>query len=135
MRATGKSMSNARRLRRAMSLPEVKLWALLRRSPGGVRFRRQHPVGPYVADFYCPAAKLMIEIDGRFHDNAEAQQKDVARTAYIEQLGLKVLRILASDVLADAVAVADGLVRLCGPSTTRLRRAVPLPTPSAQGGC
>ena len=64
MRATRKSMRNAKQQRRNMSLPEVKLWALLRRSPGGVGFRRQHPVGPYVADCYCHAAKLVIEIDG-----------------------------------------------------------------------
>src|SRR5438067_9351885 len=68
MRATGNSMKIARQQRRAMSPPEVRLWALLRRSPNGIGFRRQHPIGPYVADFYCPAAKLAIEIDGRTHD-------------------------------------------------------------------
>src|SRR5690349_2882591 len=57
MRATGRSMRVSRQQRRNMSLPEVKLWGLLRRSPGGVKFKRQYAVGPYVADFYCPAAK------------------------------------------------------------------------------
>ena len=104
-----------------MSLPEVKLWSLLRRSPDGVRFRRQHPVGPYVADFYCPAAKLAIEIDGGVHDAADAQTKDRARDAYMKRIGLTVIQILAADVLADPTSVADGLVRLCGPSTTQLR--------------
>ncbi len=129
MRATRKSMQNARRQRRKMSLPEVKLWALLRRSPGGVGFRRQHPVGPYVADFYCPAAKLVIEIDGLVHDFTV--ERDQARDEYIRGLGLKTLHIPARAVLEDAPSVADSLVRLCGPSTTHPGSgpggAVPLP--------
>jgi very-short-patch-repair endonuclease len=112
-------MRTAKQQRRNMTPPEVKLWALLRRSPGGVGFRRQHPVGPYVADFYCPAAKLVIEIDGLIHDFTV--ERDGARDEYIRSLGLSVLRIPASDVMRDALSVADGLVRLCGPSTTQLR--------------
>ena len=104
-----------------MSPPELKLWALLRRSPAGIRFRRQHPIGPFVADFYCPGAKLVIEIDGLIHDSAEAAARDEARTQYLRSLGLDVIRIAASDVLSDPAAVADGLTRLCGPSTTQLR--------------
>ena len=119
MHATAKSMRNARQQRRAMTPPEVKLWALLRRSPNGIRFRRQHSIGPYVADFYCPAAKLVIELDGQIHDFTT--ERDAARDAYIRSLGLQVLRIAASNVMTDAVSVADGLVRLCGPSTTQLR--------------
>jgi len=121
MRATGKSMRNARAQRRAMSPPEAKLWALLRRSPAGVKFRRQHPIGPYVADFYCARAKLVIEIDGRVHDNPQAQGRDEMRDKYMEGLGLRIVRVPAADVLADSAAVADGLVQLCGPSTTQLR--------------
>jgi very-short-patch-repair endonuclease len=102
-----------------MTPPEVRLWGLLRRSPGGVRFRKQHPIGPYVADFYCPAAKLVIEIDGLIHDfTVEHDQK---RDEYMRTLGLNILRIPASDVMADTFSVADGLVRLSGPSTTQLR--------------
>ena len=116
MRATGKSMRVARQQRRAMSPPEVRLWSLLRRSPNGIKFRRQHPVGPFVADFYCPSAKLVIEIDGLIHDLTAT--RDQNRDEYIAGLGLGILRIPASDVMADASSVADGLVRLCGPSTT-----------------
>jgi very-short-patch-repair endonuclease len=119
MRATRKSMQNARRQRRQMSPPEVKLWALLRRSPAGVGFRRQHPIGPFVADFYCPAAKLVVEIDGLTHDFTTSH--DERRDEYMRGLGLNILRLPASDVMKDALAVADGLVRLCGPSTTQLR--------------
>src|SRR5213595_1998961 len=113
VRATGKSMQNARRQRRAMSPPEVKLWNLLRRSPSGIRFRRQHPIGPYVADFYCPAAKLVIEIDGSAHDFEDRAMHDVRRDAYVSRLGLETVRVPATDVLADAIAVGDGLLRLC----------------------
>ncbi|HKP34591.1 MAG TPA: endonuclease domain-containing protein [Sphingomicrobium sp.] len=112
-------MRNAKQQRRNMTPPEVKLWALLRRSPGGVGFRRQHPVGPYVADFYCPAAKLVIEIDGLIHDFTVEQDK--TRDGYMRELGLRILRIPAAEVMNDPLAVADGLIRLCGPSTTQLR--------------
>jgi very-short-patch-repair endonuclease len=118
MPATAKSMRTAKQQRQAMSPPEVKLWALLRRSRGGVRFRRQHPIGPYVADFYCPAAKLVIEVDG-IHDFTLG--RDASRDEYMRALGLTVLRIPAADIMADALSVADGLVRLCGPSTPPLR--------------
>jgi very-short-patch-repair endonuclease len=112
-------MRAAKQQRRKMTPPEVKLWALLRRSPCGVGFRRQHPVGPYVADFYCPAAKLVIEIDGMIHDFTV--ERDLARDEYMRGLGLTILRIPAGEVMRDALWVADGLVRLCGPSTTQLR--------------
>jgi very-short-patch-repair endonuclease len=102
-----------------MSPPEARLWALLRRSPAGVKFRRQHPIGPYVADFYCPAAKLVIEIDGLIHDFTT--KRDERRDEYMRDLGLRILRVSGSDVMKDALSVADGLVRLCGPSTTQLR--------------
>jgi very-short-patch-repair endonuclease len=115
-------MRNAKRQRRAMSPPEVKLWVLLRRSPNGIGFRRQHPSGPYVADFYCPAAKLVVEIDGLIHDSEGAADHDRRRDAYMSGLGLKVIRIAAVEVLRDSLGVADGLLSMCsnivGPSTT-----------------
>jgi len=106
-------MRASRRLRRDMSLPEAILWQLLRRSPGGVSFRRQHAIGPYVADFYCPSAKLVIEIDGAAHDAGDRPARDEERNAYLQSLGLEVTRIPAKDVLKDSHAVADALVRLC----------------------
>ena len=121
MRATGRSMRTARQQRRAMSPPEARLWALLRRGPNGVRFRRQHPIGPYVADFYCPAAKLVIEVDGLVHDSVAAAERDSIRNSYMGKLGLKVLRIRAGDILDNPVAVAEGLLQLCGPSTAQSR--------------
>ena len=121
MRATAKAMASARRLRRNLSLPEQLLWRILRATRGNCRFRRQHPVGPYVADFYCPRARLVVEVDGAAHDSR--QDRDERRDAYLASLGLTVVRIAAADVLADPSAIADGLVRLAGatagPSTTQ----------------
>jgi very-short-patch-repair endonuclease len=121
MRATARSMASARRLRRQLSLPEMLLWRLLRLSRRDLRFRKQHAIGPFVADFYCPAAKLVIEIDGAIHN--QRQDADENRDAYMMSLGLRVIRIRAGDVLADPQAIADGIYRLCegcaGPSTTQ----------------
>ncbi len=113
MKATGQAMRNSRRQRRAPSLPEAMLWRHLRGAPAGVRFRHQHAIGPYVADFYCPAAKLVIEIDGVAHDMGSRPERDEARDAYLLSLGLTVTRVAARDVLKDVIAVADGLVRHC----------------------
>ena len=114
-------MANARQLRRQLSLPEMLLWRLLRLSRRELRFRKQHAIGPYVADFYCPPAKTVIEIDGSTHDYSV--EADAERDAYMKSLGLNVIRIAAADVLANPEAVADGIYRLCesvaGPSTTQ----------------
>lgn len=106
-----KTVAQAKAMRAKMSLPEVMLWQRLRAAP--VKFRRQHPVGPYVVDFYCPSRKLMIEIDGLAHDMGDRPARDLARTADLEGRGFRVLRIAASDVIADCDSVADGLIGLC----------------------
>ena len=115
----------ARRLRRQMTLPEVMLWQLLRGSPGGIKFRRQHPIGRYVVDFFCGAAGLAIEIDGRVHDGPGRASADLRRDAYLREHGLHVVRIAAADVLADSDRVATEIIALAG---------APLhPQPSAGG--
>ena len=111
MSATDKAYKNARRLRRELSLPEKLLWIRLRDAE--VRFRRQHPIGPYVLDFYCPAKKLAIEVDGFAHDTGDRPRRDEIRTGWLRSRGVDVLRIAAKDVLADPDSVADALMRLC----------------------
>jgi very-short-patch-repair endonuclease len=111
MPATDKAYKAARRLRKEMSLPEVLLWRLLRKASPPVR--RQHPIGGYVVDFYCPAAKLVIEVDGFAHETGDRPCRDAVREAWLRAQGLNVLRIPARDVLRDAVACADGILRLC----------------------
>ena len=81
----------AQELRRSMTPEEQRLWfGYLRSAP--VRFRRQRPIGPYIADFYCAKAKLVIEIDGHDHFTEAGRRYDARRTAYLESLGLKVVR-------------------------------------------
>jgi very-short-patch-repair endonuclease len=109
--ATDKAYKKARQLRRELSLPEKLLWVRLRSAE--VRFRRQHPIGPYVLDFYSPATNLAIEVDGFAHDTGDRPQRDEVRTEWLRREGIDVLRIPAKDVLADPDGVADSLIRLC----------------------
>jgi very-short-patch-repair endonuclease len=104
---------NAKRLRRKMSLPEVLLWQILRKQPGYIKFRRQHPIGRYVLDFYVVELKLGLEIDGIAHDMGDRPARDETRDQWIESQGIRMIRIPAKDVLADPNAVADSIVRLC----------------------
>jgi len=112
-RSTSKAVVKmARGLRREMSLPEVMLWQRLRLRPGGVKFRRQHPVGRSIADFYAPEAKLIVEVDGMAHDMGERPARDLERDAWLRGEGFVVLRVAAADVLRDVEAVVDGVVRV-----------------------
>jgi very-short-patch-repair endonuclease len=120
--ASDRAYKNARKFRRELSLPEKLLWVRIRR--GELNFRRQHPIGEYVLDFYCPAAKLAIEVDGAAHDFGERPQWDERRTKWLRDQGIDVLRIPAKDVLADPDEIANAVIRLCAgedPSTTQLR--------------
>jgi very-short-patch-repair endonuclease len=105
--------SKARKLRSSMSLPEVLLWNLLRRQPMGVKFRRQHPVGEYVIDFYCPSVRIGFEIDGKAHDMGDRPERDVQRDLRLAERGIRIVRIPASEVLKSASTVADSIIRLC----------------------
>jgi len=94
-----------------MSVPEVMLWQELRgRKPGKPVFRRQHPIGPFVLDFYCASASLAVEIDGEDHHLGDRPERDCRRDAYLGAQGLRVVRIPASYVLANALAVAEELI-------------------------
>ena len=104
------TQKRATQLRRNMSLPEVLLLTALRKRPAGLRFRRQHPAGPYVLDFFCPECRLAIEVDGEAHSRGDRPERDRARDAWIEAQGVKTLRIPASDVLADLEAVVRHIV-------------------------
>ncbi|HWK40550.1 MAG TPA: DUF559 domain-containing protein [Croceibacterium sp.] len=105
--------ATARRLRRSLSLPEVLLWRELRRKAGGVKVRRQHPVGRYVVDFYCAAAKLAFEIDGISHEMGDRPSRDDFRDAFLREQGIEVARIPASEVLRSPTDVADRVASMC----------------------
>jgi very-short-patch-repair endonuclease len=129
--ATDKAYKNARRLRRDLSLPEKLLWVRLRRAE--VRFRRQHPIGAYVLDFYCPAMKLAIEVDGAAHDFGNRPHRDDVRIEWLRGQGVDLLRIPAQDVLADPDEVAQALTRLCAPKPLHHSPAASGPPPRASG--
>ncbi|MBU6268188.1 MAG: DUF559 domain-containing protein [Sphingomonadales bacterium] len=108
-----------------MSLPEGLLWRHLRQRPMGVKFRKQHPIGNVVVDFFCAQARLVIEIDGISHDMGERSVRDRRRDAWLHSQGYEVVRVPASDVLRDPAAVAASLVTLCldRPPPSALRAA------------
>jgi very-short-patch-repair endonuclease len=113
MRAPQKTIGTARHLRRKLSVPEARLWSRLRqRMPGKPIFRRQHPIGPYVLDFYCAKAHLGIEIDGISHDMADRPQHDERREAWLKKHGVTVVRISAGDLTRNVDEAADAIVRL-----------------------
>ena len=121
MRALTLTTKRAKALRRSMTEPEVMLWSRLRRRlTNAPPFRRQHPLGPYILDFFCPRVGLVVEIDGHGHGDAEQVVHDQRRDRFLEARGLIVHRIPASSVYQNPDEVADGL-RLLAASMTGLR--------------
>ena len=103
----------ARTLRQQNTEPEQLLWTALRNGQiGGLKFRRQYPIGPYVVDFYCYSAALVVEVDGMSHDDKAAQ--DAERSKYLEAQGLRILRVQNWDVMDELDAVSREIARLCG---------------------
>ncbi len=133
MRASILTLKRAHALRRKMTLPEVLLWQELRGGKlNGLQSRRQHPIGPYILDFFCPAARLAVEVDGRAHDEAEQVTHDQRRHEWLAGEGITVMRIAAVDILNRGKhgerACAN---RACGRPLHRLRRS---PSPVNWGG-
>ena len=109
-RQAPRSTERARSLRQDSTTPERILWGILRnRQLDGHKFRRQHPIGPFVTDFYCAEASLIVELDGESHVGQHEQ--DQQRTAYLNQHGLRVLRVTNDDLLGHPDAVADAIGR------------------------
>ncbi len=104
----------SKELRREMSPPERKLWARLRNDQIGFSFRRQHPIGRYIADFYSREARLVVEVDGiEAHSGEAAVDHDTARDAYLQSLGLQILRIPAYEVERNLDAVCEFIRLTC----------------------
>ncbi len=99
----------ARSRRRSQTAAERRLWALLRdRRLDGFKFRRQHPIGPYIADFCCPDAHLIIQLDGGHH--ASNQGADSNRSQFLERQGYRVLRFWNNEVLGNTAGVLHRIV-------------------------
>lgn len=108
------TVKRARTLRRQMSWPEVMLWQRLRQRPGGLKFRRQHPAGPYVLDFYCSAVKkVAIEVDGASHDADDRAEHDAERSAWLAANGVETIRVTAGEVSRNPDSAADSIVAFC----------------------
>ena len=105
---------NARRSRRNATIPERMLWNRLRGGRlAGLKFRRQQPIGPYIVDFFCHEVGLVVEVDGRSHD--ERGKEDSQREAFLqEQQRLQVLRVSNDDVLKETEAVLFAILRAAG---------------------
>ena len=133
MTATDNAYKSARRLRRDLSLPEKLLWRRLRGLE--IRIRRQHPIGPYVLDFYCAAAKLAIEVDGIVHDMGDRPQRDEVRTLWLDAQGIEMLRVPAGQILADPDATAEAVIAYCSDRAKPLHQPAPPvgPPPHASG--
>jgi very-short-patch-repair endonuclease len=121
----GQKRDRARALRRDMTDAERVLWRCLRmRQLDGHRFRRQVPVGPYIADFACLAASLLVEVDGGQHAEASA---DVARDAFLRARGFRLLRFWNHELLADPDAACEAILQALAdsPVSRERREAAP----------
>jgi len=103
----------ARKMRQNRTRAEETLWQRLRRRQvNGFHFRSQHPIGRYIVDFYCAQSRLVVEVDGSVHDEPGQQEYDSQREAFLEEMGLRLLRFKNEDVMrkTDAVIEAIALV-------------------------
>ena len=116
-------------MRRTLTEPEKRLWGHLRNrlKLSDTHFRRQVPIGSYIADFCCLGTRLVIEVDGRQHTTDQALAYDKRRSAYLESQGFHVLRFTNGEVMLTMDSVLDTI-------HAALVRATPTPSPSPQGG-
>ncbi len=119
-RVTDERLSNARRLRKEMTGAETMLWRSFRNRRIAAKFRRQVPIGPYVADFACVSAGLVVELDGPSHDEPEQQTHDDLRDAWLARQGWRVLRI------PNEIVIGGGDIVIA-----RIQAALAPPVPSS----
>ena len=126
-RTLTETRQKARSLRKAMTKGEVLLWLELRAlKADGLHFRRRAPIGPYIVDFACFAAGLIVEVDGDQHETEAGKRHDANRDEYLRSLGYDIMRIDAPDVLANAWHVAQKVKAEAGrPHPTRPLRGHP----------
>jgi very-short-patch-repair endonuclease len=115
MRSATRTRNQARHLRGHLSRSEVLLWVRLRaRAPETPTFRRQHPIGPYITDFCCSTARLVVEIDGGVHSVADRMLRDAEREQFLREQGYRILRLSDKDVLRDPDAAAARILGEAG---------------------
>ena len=122
--------SRAKQLRRTLTPPECRLWlAIKAKKLNGLHFRKQVAIGPYIADFYCHAARLVVEVDGSHHDPIA----DHRRNTWMEGQGIRVVRFAASDVRDHLEHVLTDIRRKCE-EQIRLRSIAKTPSVSGCAG-
>ncbi len=125
-RVSDEQLDFARKLRKEMTAAETMLWRSLRSRGVGPKFRRQVPIGPYIADFACVAAHLVVELDGRPHDDIERQDRDRERDAWLAEHGWRVLRIPNDIVIGGGDIVIERIKAvLTLPSSGASRHLLP----------
>ena len=124
--APDRTIRMARRMRKEMTLPEVLLWVQLQQHPGGCRFRKQHPMGPFALDFACVRARLAIEVDGETHNRGDRPERDIARDDWIAKAGFLTIRFPAIEVFKNMESVLATIVAACA------KRAKPSPPRSGK---
>ena len=127
MKNTKPKIALVRQLRKTMTETEMILWHRLKDRADGIIFRRQKAFGPYILDFYCFAARLVVEVDGNLHGNEAHAARDAVRDAYLTRKGLHVYRITAADVYQEADEVADGIWILAEELAAKRKQETPPP--------
>lgn len=112
IRTTANIQHRAKELRQAETPAEKMLWARLRnRQLGGFKFRRQHPLGPFIADFYCAECRLVVELDGSIHDSQKAE--DEQRTRQFEEFNYRVIRFSNEEILSNIESALQKILAAC----------------------
>jgi very-short-patch-repair endonuclease len=121
-------------LRRTLTQGERALWQLLRkRQVAGHRFRRQVPIGPFIADFACLERRVIIEVDGSVHDDAERRRRDFARDRWIAAQRFKILRLADGEILENPEEALERIRKFLG-LTMEAECTTPTPTLPRRGG-
>ncbi|MBK6947814.1 MAG: endonuclease domain-containing protein [Haliscomenobacter sp.] len=100
------------RMRYAPTMAEAELWNALANKKLGVKFRRQHPLGPFILDFYCHQKRLAIEVDGGYHLNQNQMQHDAKRTNFLRNRGIKEIRFSNEEVIEDISLVLEKITEV-----------------------
>ena len=124
----------ARQLRQSLTISEQRLWNWLRnRTFSGFKFRRQAPIGRFVADFYCAELKLVIEVDGHHHETIDMSEYDSQRTLYLRARGVEVVRITNELIARDSLTAEQVIQWAIETRSAELRRPC-CPSPRVQRG-
>jgi len=116
--ACSETFRTAEILRKNMTLSEKILWKKLKNKElFKIKFRRQHPIDIFIADFYCHPFKLVIEIDGEIHLDKKNKEYDLGRTAELEKFGIKVLRFTNDEVIFNIESVINKIQKVINEST------------------